>query len=158
MLVNHVILHMHLQYLHMWSLVSASAIKVIAHWVLSFRHPFLSKWQTNVLEEVCKGDWHNVRSYVFFYVIMFQTKISDSVCNDLNSANTESWEIPTMAGKELIELMCKAELAISCGSSLLVGDLSNKDVELSWMQQATARSAVTCSDIEAEMTFCHRIR
>ncbi len=45
MLVNHVILHMHLQYLHMWSLVSASTIKVIAHWVLSFRirHPFLSK-------------------------------------------------------------------------------------------------------------------
>ncbi len=37
---------------------------------------------------------------------MFQIKISDSVCNDLNSANTESWEIPTMAGKELIELVC----------------------------------------------------
>ncbi len=97
-----------------------------------------------------------MRSYLFFNVQI----ISDSVCNDLNSENTESWKIPTMTWKELMEPLqvCRAELAISCGSSLLVGDLSNKDVELSWMQQATARSGITCPDIGAEMKFCHCIR
>ncbi len=30
-----------------------------------------------------KHDWHNVRSYLFFYVQNFRMKISVSVCNDL---------------------------------------------------------------------------
>ncbi len=55
-------------------------------------HPFLSKcmlrmrkrrksnliriyfWRTKVSEAVCKCDWHNVRSYLFFNVRKFQTQ------------------------------------------------------------------------------------
>ncbi len=40
-------------------------------------------WRTKVLEAVCKRDWYNVRSYLFFNVRKFRTKILDSVCNDL---------------------------------------------------------------------------
>ncbi len=41
-------------------------------------------WQMKVSEAVCKRDWQ--REVVFiFNVQKFQTKISDSVCNDLNS-------------------------------------------------------------------------
>ncbi len=65
------------------------------------RHPFLSKcllrmrkrrkwnliriflWRTKPPEAVCKHDWHNVRSYLFFYVRKCRTRISDSVCKDL---------------------------------------------------------------------------
>ncbi len=36
-------------------------------------------WWTNVSEAVCKRDWHNVRSYLFFNVRKFRTK----VCRDL---------------------------------------------------------------------------
>ncbi len=32
-----------------------------------------------------KCDWHNVRSYLFFNVQKFWTRISDSVCNELYS-------------------------------------------------------------------------
>ncbi len=39
--------------------------------------------ETKVSEAVCKRDWHNVRSYLFFNVPKFRTKISDSVCRDL---------------------------------------------------------------------------
>ncbi len=31
-------------------------------------------WRMKVLEAVCKRDWHNVRSYLFFYVREFQTQ------------------------------------------------------------------------------------
>ncbi len=47
-------------------------------------------WWTKVSEAVCKRDWHNMRSYLFFNVRKFQTKISDSVCNDLK-ASTPVW-------------------------------------------------------------------
>ncbi len=65
------------------------------------RHHFLSKcllrmwkcrksnlvqiflWRTKVSEAVCKRDWHNVRSYLFFSVRKFQTRILDSLCKDL---------------------------------------------------------------------------
>ncbi len=87
-------------------------IKVIAHWVWNFRMRFsvfsyspsfpikmhatdaeTQKiepdpnifWRTKVSEAVCKRDWHNVRSYLFFNMRKFQMKISDSVCNDLYS-------------------------------------------------------------------------
>ncbi len=43
-------------------------------------------WRTKVSEAVCKCDWHNVRSYLFFNVRKIQMKILDSVCNDLYSA------------------------------------------------------------------------
>jgi len=36
-------------------------------------------WQTKVSEAVCKRDWHNVRSYLFFNVRTFCMRISDSV-------------------------------------------------------------------------------
>ncbi len=35
---------------------------------------FLYIWWTNVSEAVCKCDWHNVRSYLFFNVQIFQTR------------------------------------------------------------------------------------
>ncbi len=31
-------------------------------------------WQTKVSEAVCKRDWHNVRSYLFFNVLKFRTQ------------------------------------------------------------------------------------
>ncbi len=34
----------------------------------------------HVSEAVCKRDWHNVRSYLFFNVQKFRMRISDSVC------------------------------------------------------------------------------
>ncbi len=37
---------------------------------------------------VCKRDWHNVRSYLFFNVRTFRMKNSHSVCNGLNSFAT----------------------------------------------------------------------
>ncbi len=40
-------------------------------------------WRTKISEAVCKRDWQNVRSYLFF--VTFQMKISDSVCRDLNT-------------------------------------------------------------------------
>ncbi len=40
-------------------------------------------WRTKVSEAACKRDWRNVRSYLFFNMQKFKTKISDSVCNDL---------------------------------------------------------------------------
>ncbi len=40
-------------------------------------------WRMKVSEAAYKRDWHNVRSYLFFNMRKFQTKISDSVCNDL---------------------------------------------------------------------------
>ncbi len=40
-------------------------------------------FMTKVSEAVCKRDCHNVRSYLFFYVRKCQTKILDSMCNDL---------------------------------------------------------------------------
>ncbi len=46
-------------------------------------------WQTKVSEAVCKRDWQ--REVVFiFNVQKFQTKISDSVCNDLNSTENNT--------------------------------------------------------------------
>ncbi len=36
-----------------------------------------------ISEAVCKRDWQNVRSYLFFNMQTFRMKISDSVCNDL---------------------------------------------------------------------------
>ncbi len=39
----------------------------------------------SISEAVCKHDWHNVRLYLIFNVRKFQTKISDSVCRDLNA-------------------------------------------------------------------------
>ncbi len=66
------------------------------------RHPFLSKcllrmrkcrksnlihffffFMMKVSEAVCKHDWHNMMSYLFFNVRKVRTKISDSVYNDL---------------------------------------------------------------------------
>ncbi len=44
-------------------------------------------WWTKISEVMCKHDWHNVRSYLFFNVRTFWTKISDSVCNDLFTKN-----------------------------------------------------------------------
>ncbi len=38
-------------------------------------------WRTKILEAVCKRDWQNLRSYLFFNVQTFRTKMSDSVCN-----------------------------------------------------------------------------
>ncbi len=35
-----------------------------------------------VLRAVCKHDWQNVRSYLFFNMQKISTKISDSVCNE----------------------------------------------------------------------------
>ncbi len=40
-------------------------------------------WRTKISEAVCKRDWHNVRSYLFFNVRNVRTKNSDSVCNGL---------------------------------------------------------------------------
>ncbi len=31
-------------------------------------------WQTKVSEAVCKRDWHNVRSYLFFNLLKFRTQ------------------------------------------------------------------------------------
>ncbi len=80
---------------------------------LSIRHPFLSKcllrmwkcrklnltsiflWRKKVSEAVCKHDWHYMRSYLFFNVWTFRTRISDSVCKDLKGAvcriDTSGW-------------------------------------------------------------------
>ncbi len=44
-------------------------------------------WWTKISEVMCTHDWHNVRSYLFFNVRTFWTKISDSVCNDLFTKN-----------------------------------------------------------------------
>ncbi len=44
---------------------------------------FFFLWPTKVSDTVYKRDWHNVRSYLFFNVRRFWTKISDSVCKDL---------------------------------------------------------------------------
>ncbi len=44
-------------------------------------------WQMNILEAVCKCDCLNVRLYLLFNVRTFQTKILDSVCNDLFKVN-----------------------------------------------------------------------
>jgi len=79
--------------------------KVLAQWVRRFHivfrifhicHPFLSKcllrmwkcrklnvirflflWWIKVSEAVCKRDWYNIRSYLFFNVPKILTKISD---------------------------------------------------------------------------------
>ncbi len=86
------------------------ALKAIAHWVRNFRMRFSVfsysssfpikmnatdaktqkiepdpnfLWRTKVSEAVCKRDCHNVRSYLFFNMRIFRTKISDSVCRDL---------------------------------------------------------------------------
>ncbi len=40
-------------------------------------------WRMKISEAVCKCDWHNVRSCLFFNVRTFRTEISDSMCNDL---------------------------------------------------------------------------
>ncbi len=40
-------------------------------------------WRMKLSEAVCKRDWHNARSYLFFNVQTFRTKIWDSVCDDL---------------------------------------------------------------------------
>ncbi len=37
---------------------------------------------TKLLEAVCKHDWHNVRSYLFFNMPKFRIRIWDSVCKD----------------------------------------------------------------------------
>ncbi len=37
-------------------------------------------WRTKVSEAVCKRDWHNVRSFIFYH-----ENTLDSECNDLNS-------------------------------------------------------------------------
>ncbi len=85
-------------------------VKAIAYWIRNFRmrfsvfsysssfpikmHAMDAKtqkiepdpnffWRTKVSEAVCKCDWHNVRSYLFFNVRKFRTKISYSVCRDL---------------------------------------------------------------------------
>ncbi len=90
--------------------IENNRLKAIAHWVWNFRmrfsvfsysssfpiktHATDAKtqkiepdpnffWRTKVSEAVCKCDWHNVRSYLFFKVRKFRTKISDSVCRDL---------------------------------------------------------------------------
>ncbi len=71
----------------------------ISYAFFRIRHPFLSKcllWMRkrrksnlvrfffflygHVSEAVCKRDWHNVRSYLFFNVQKFRMRISDSVC------------------------------------------------------------------------------
>ncbi len=44
---------------------------------------FLFLWWTKVSEAVCKRDWHNVRSYLFFNMHKFWMRISDSVCKYL---------------------------------------------------------------------------
>ncbi len=35
-------------------------------------------WRTKVSEAVCKRDWHNVRSYLFFYVRKFRTQCAET--------------------------------------------------------------------------------
>ncbi len=40
-------------------------------------------WWTKIPDEVCKRDWYNVRSYLFFNMWTFRTSILESVCNDL---------------------------------------------------------------------------
>jgi len=40
-------------------------------------------WRMKVSEAVCKHNWHDVRSYLFFTMQKFRTRISDSVCKDL---------------------------------------------------------------------------
>ncbi len=49
-------------------------------------------WRTKVSEAVCKHDWHNVRSYLFFNMRKFRTRISDSVCNDLYTEKSKSYK------------------------------------------------------------------
>ncbi len=50
-------------------------------------------WWTKVSEAVCKCDWHNVRSYLFFYVQKIWTDISDSVCKDLKKKEKQERKI-----------------------------------------------------------------
>ncbi len=63
MLVNHVILHMHLQYLHMWSLVSASTIKVIT---LSPKFSYSSSFPIKMLATDAKAQKIEP-DLIFFY-------------------------------------------------------------------------------------------
>ncbi len=44
---------------------------------------FYFLWRTEFSEAVCKCDWHNMRSYLFFNVRKFQMRILDLVCKDL---------------------------------------------------------------------------
>ncbi len=46
-------------------------------------------WRMKVLEAVCKRDWHNMRSYLFFNVQKVWRKISDSVCNDFKTTKIQ---------------------------------------------------------------------
>ncbi len=51
------------------------------------------RWKSNLVrfflwrkfQRLCKCDWHNVRSYLFFNVQKFRAWISDSGCKDLNN-------------------------------------------------------------------------
>ncbi len=45
--------------------------------------PDMNIFLTDESFRAMKLDWHNVRSYLFFYVQNFRIKISDSVCNGL---------------------------------------------------------------------------
>ncbi len=85
---------------------SLSSLKAIAHWVRNFRmcfsvfsyspsfpikmHAKDAKtqkiepdpnffWRTKVSEVVCKPDWHNVRSYLFFNVRKFRTQCAETL-------------------------------------------------------------------------------
>ncbi len=89
-----------------WSLINFCSPKAIAHRVWNFRmrfsvffvfpsfpikmHATDAKtqkiepdpnffWRTKVSEAVCKRDWHNMRSYLFFNVRKFRTKFRLSV-------------------------------------------------------------------------------
>ncbi len=68
------------------------SVKVLSHGVQNFCMRFfvfvILSYQNDFYgceneEAVCKHDWHNVRSYLFFNVWTIRTKISDSVCSDL---------------------------------------------------------------------------
>ncbi len=47
-------------------------------------------WLMKIEKAMCKRVWHNVRSYLFFNVRTFQTKMSDSVCNVTLSLSNHS--------------------------------------------------------------------
>ncbi len=55
-----------------------------------------------ISEAVCKRDWHNVRSYLFFNVRTFRTKISDSVCNGLRFFHSLYHQILILARQCLV--------------------------------------------------------
>ncbi len=45
--------------------------------------PIFFLWQTKVSEAVCKRDWHNVGSYLFFSMQKIWMRILDLVYKDL---------------------------------------------------------------------------